>query len=73
MVLRQRKMICLEVNKRLERFQSRILSIHAAGGGQAPGTCVNLGFSESEKTLFVLQRTVDDLEATTLLYTGKFP
>ena len=36
-------MICLEVNKGSELFQSRILSVHAAGGVQALGTCVDLG------------------------------
>ena len=30
-------MICQEVNKSSERFQSRIFSIHAAGGGQVLG------------------------------------
>ena len=49
MVLRQQKNDLFRVNKRSERFETRIFSIHAAGGGEAPGTCVHLDFSDGEK------------------------
>ena len=44
-------MICLEVNKRSKRFHSRIVPIHSVEGGQAPGTNVDLDFSEGSPTV----------------------
>ena len=52
------KMICLQVNRRSELFQSGILSIPAKEGGQAPGTYVDLNSSKGEKHHFVIYPSV---------------
>ena len=59
--------------KDLFRSERKVRAISIGGKWSGPGELCGLRFLRRRETLFVVQRIVDNLESTRLLYSGKFP